>query len=289
VKSVYEESEATMDSLRNQVVLITGASSGIGAASARAFGQAGARVALAARRADKLEAIAAEIRAQGGEALAVPADVSQLSDIKNLVQQTVQQFGQIDVLFNNAGFGRLDFLDRLDPEADIAAQFAVNVLGVVQTTRQVLPVMMAQKRGHIINMASVAGLVAMPTYAVYAACKFAVRGFSEALRREAAPWGIRVSVIYPGGVATEFGQHARIRRKTGVTTPRWLRLTPEQVAAMVVELARTGRPNATPVIPFLYRLTAWLNLTWPGLVDRLAARNFTARERSDELHAVGLK
>lgn len=278
-----------MDSLHHQVILITGASSGIGAASARAFARAGARVALAARRADRLEALAADIRAQGGEALVVPTDVSQLSEVKHLVQQTANHFGRIDVLFNNAGFGRLDFLDRLDPETDIADQFAVNVLGVVQTTRQVLPLMMAQKRGHIINMASVAGLVAMPTYAVYAACKFAVRGFSEALRREVAPWGIRVSVIYPGGVATEWGQLARIRRKTGLTTPRWLRLTPEQVAEMVVELARTGRPNATPVIPFLYRITAWLNLTWPGLVDRLVARTFTARERGDELRAAGLK
>lgn len=278
-----------MDSLHNQVILITGASSGIGEASARAFGRAGARVVLAARRADKLEAIAAEIRAQGGEALAIPTDVSQLDEVKNLVQQTADHFGRVDVLFNNAGFGRLDFLDRLDPEADIAAQFAVNVLGVVQTTRQVLPLMMVQQRGHILNMASVAGLVAMPTYSVYAACKFAVRGFSEALRREVAPWGIRVSVIYPGGVATEFGQHARIRRKTGVTTPPWLRLTPEQVANMVVELARTGRPNATPVFPFLYRITAWLNLTWPGLVDRLVVRNFTAQERGDELRAAGLR
>lgn len=278
-----------MDSLSNQVILITGASSGIGAAGARAFGRAGARVVLAARRVDKLEAIAAEIRAQGGEALAIPTDVSQLSEVKNLVEQTADHFGRVDVLFNNAGFGRLDFFDRLDPEADIAAQFAVNVLGVMQTTRQVLPLMMAQKRGHIINMASVAGLVAMPTYSVYAACKFAVRGFSEALRREVAPWGIRVSVIYPGGVATEFGQQARIQRKTGVTTPPWLRLTAEQVADMVVEMARTGRPNATPVIPFLYRITAWLNLTWPGLVDRLVVRNFTAQERGDELRAAGLR
>jgi NADP-dependent 3-hydroxy acid dehydrogenase YdfG len=280
-----------MDSLHHQIVLITGASSGIGEASARAFGRAGARVVLAARRADKLEAVAAEIRAQGGEALAIPTDISQLTEVKNLVRQTAAHFGRVDVLFNNAGFGRLDFFDRLDPEADIAAQFAVNVLGLVQTTRQVLPLMMAQQQGHIINMASVAGLVAMPTYAVYAACKFAVRGFSEALRREVTPWGIRVSVIYPGGVATEFGQQARIQRKTGITTPRWLRLTPEQVADRVVELARTagGRHNSTPVIPFLYRFTAWCNLTWPGLVDRLVVRNFTARERDEELRAAGLR
>src|SRR5262245_57009095 len=148
-----------MDTLTDQVILITGASSGIGAASARAFGRAGARVVLAARRADKLDAIADEIRSQGAQALVIPTDISQLAEVKNLVQQAASHFGRIDVLFNNAGFGRLDFFDRLDPEADITAQFAVNVLGVVQTTRQVLPIMMAQKRGHVINMASVAGLV----------------------------------------------------------------------------------------------------------------------------------
>jgi NADP-dependent 3-hydroxy acid dehydrogenase YdfG len=274
-----------MDTLSHKVILITGASSGIGAASARAFARAGARVALAARRADRLEALAAEIRAAGGEALAIPTDVAQLADIQQLVQQTLAHFGRIDVLFNNAGFGRLDFLDRLDPVDDIAAQYNVNVLGVVQTTRQVLPVMMAQRSGHIINMASVAGLIGTPTYSVYASCKFAVRGFSEALRREVAPWGIKVSVIYPGGVATEFGARARIQRQTGVTTPNWLRLSAEQVADTVVNLARSERPHPTPVLPTLYRLAAWVNLTWPRLVDALMVQRFTARERRDELRA----
>ncbi len=278
-----------MADLTGKVVVVTGASSGIGAATAMAFGRAGARVVVAARRLDRLEKLAAEIEAlgTGAQALAVAADLSNLEDIQQLVEQTLARFGRIDVLFNNAGFGRLDWLEKLDPSKDIEAQVRVNVLGVLQTTRQVLPHMQAQRGGHIINMASVAGLVGTPTYSIYAACKFAVRGFSEALRREVAPWKIRVSVIYPGGVATEFGEHAGIQRKTKVTTPKFMRLTAEQVAEAVVGLVR--RPRRELVITWPFRLSVWLNTVWPGLVDATTIRQFTEVERRDELEAAGLR
>jgi short-subunit dehydrogenase len=272
--------------LSGKVVVVTGASSGIGEATARAFGRAGARVVLAARRLDRLEAIAADIQAQGGaQALAVGADLSRLGDIQRLVQQTLSQFGRIDVLVNNAGFGRLDWLENLDPVEDIEAQLAVNTLGVIQTTRQVLPAMIGQRSGHVINMASVAGLVATPTYSIYAASKFAVRGFSEALRREVAPWGIRVSVIYPGGVATEFGTQARMKRKTRATTPKWMRLSADDVAHAILGLAR--RPRATLVLPWPFQLSVWANQLLPGLVDWALIRGFTAEERSEALRAGG--
>ena len=278
-----------MANIAGKVVIVTGASSGIGEATARALGRAGARLVLAARRLDRLQRLAGEIVAQdtGAEVLAVAADLSRLDDIQQLVQTARDRFDRVDVLFNNAGFGRLDWLEHLDPAKDIEAQFAVNVLGVVQTTRQVLPLMIAQKSGHIINMASVAGLVATPTYSVYAACKFAVRGFSEALRREVSPWGIRVSVVFPGGVATEFGSHAGIRRKTQTTTPGWLRLTPDDVARGVVGLVR--RPRSTLVMPWLFRLSALANDWLPGLVDWATVNQFTIPERIDELEAAGLK
>ena len=277
-----------MTALSSQVVVITGASSGIGAATALAFGRAGAKVVLAARRLDRLEAAAQAIAAlgTGAEALPVAADLSRLEDIQGLIAQAQQRFGRIDVLFNNAGFGRLGWLEQLDPVADIEAQLAVNVLGVIQTTRQVLPLMIAQRGGHILNMASVSGLVGTPTYTIYAAGKFAVRGFSEALRREVAPWGIRVSVIYPGGVATEFASHAGIQRKTKATTPAWMRLTPEQVGAAVVGLVR--RPRAGLVITWPFRLSVWLNQLFPGLVDWTTVNQFTIPERREELEAAGL-
>ena len=278
-----------MVSIQGKVVIVTGASSGIGAATAREFARAGAKVVLAARRLDRLEALAAEIDAMGtgAQALAVAADLSRLDDIQRLIEQTLARFGRIDVLFNNAGFGRLDWLEKLDPAKDIQAQVQVNVLGVLLTTRVVLPHMLAQQGGHILNMASVAGLVGTPTYTIYAASKFAVRGFSEALRREVAPWNIRVSVIYPGGVATEFAEHAGIQRKTRVTTPKFMRLSAEQVAQAVVGLVR--RPRRDLVITWPFRLSVWLNTWLPGLVDWTTVRRFTEVERADELRAAGLR
>lgn len=277
-----------MAEVRHPVVVITGASSGIGAATALAFGRAGASVVLAARRLDRLMAVAAAIEAlgTGAQALPVAADLSQLEDIQALVAQAQARFGRIDVLFNNAGFGRLDWLEQLDPVADIEAQLAVNVLGVIQTTRQVLPLMIAQRGGHIINMASVAGLVATPTYTVYAAGKFAVRGFSEALRREVAPWGIRVSVIYPGGVSTDFSNEARRQRKTKAATPAWMKLTPEQVGDAVVGLVR--RPRAGLVISWPFRLGVWLNQFFPSLMDWTTVHTFTIPERREALEAAGV-
>jgi NADP-dependent 3-hydroxy acid dehydrogenase YdfG len=274
-----------MPDIGGKVVIITGASSGIGEATARAFGRAGARMVLAARRLDRLEALAAEIEALGGgaQALAVSADLGQLADIQEMVRRARDRFGRVDVLFNNAGLGRFDWLEQLDPADDIAAQVAVNLLGVIQTTRQVLPLMIAQRSGHILNMASVAGLVGTPTYSVYAASKFGVRGFSEALRREVAPWGIRVSAIYPGGVTTEFGSHAGIKRQTGVTTPGWLELSPEDVARAVLGLVRRPRPSL--IIPMAFRLAAYANQLFPWLVDWAVINWFSIPERRQELGA----
>ncbi len=277
-----------MTDIAGKVVVVTGASSGIGEATAREFGRAGAKVVLAARRLDRLEALARELEGlgTGASALPVAADLSRQEDIAALVSQAQQRFGRIDVLFNNAGFGRLDWLENLEPVKDIAAQLNVNVLGVIQTTRQVLPLMIAQRGGHVINMASVAGLVGTPTYTIYAACKFAVRGFSEALRREVAPWGIRVSVIYPGGVATEFGSHAGIKRKTKATTPAWMRLSAEEVGRAVVGLVR--RPRAGLIITWPFRFSVLLNNLLPGLVDWTTINQYTKLERGDELKAAGL-
>ncbi|MGZ9163705.1 MAG: SDR family NAD(P)-dependent oxidoreductase [Anaerolineales bacterium] len=271
--------------IKGKVVIVTGASSGIGEATARQFAREGAKVVLAARRVDRLQALAQEIAAMGtgAEAFVVQADLSKLEDIQSLIKQTLDKYGRIDVLVNNAGFGRIDWLEKLDPVKDIQGQFDVNVMGVIQTTRQALPVMIKQRSGSIINMCSMAGLVATPTYTIYAACKHAVHGFSEALRREIKPWGISVSMIYPGGVTTEFGSHAGIKRKTGYTTPRFMLLTAEQVAQAVVKLVR--RPRRMWIIPWLWSFGVWLNRNFNGLMDYTQIKNFTIPEREDELNA----
>lgn len=270
---------------KGKVVIVTGASSGIGEATAREFAKEGSKVVLAARRVDRLESLAKEIAAMGtgAEALVVQADLSKLEDIQSLITKTLERFGRIDVLVNNAGFGRLDWLENLDPVKDIQSQFDVNVLGVIQTTRQALPVMIKQRSGHIINMCSMAGLVATPTYTIYAACKHAVHGFSEALRREVKPWGIDVSMIYPGGVTTEFGSHAGIKRKTNATTPRFMLLTAEQVGQEVVNLVH--RPRAMRIIPWLWTFTVWMNRNFNSFVDYTTINRFTIPERAEELKA----
>jgi short-subunit dehydrogenase len=268
-----------MVSLAGKVILITGASSGIGAASAVAFGRAGAHTVVAARRLDRLQNLAGQIESlgTGAQALPVAADLSRLSDIVQMVETARDRFGRIDVLLNNAGFGRLGWLESLDPQADIENQLAVNLLATIQTTRQVLPLMLEQRSGHIINMSSVAGLIGPPTYTVYAASKFALRGFSEALRREVAPFGIHVSVIYPGGVATEFGAKAGIQRRTRITTPDWLRLSPDDVGRAVVGLAR--RPRRSLVIPSVARVAVYANLLAPWLVDWIVVKALRVANR----------
>jgi uncharacterized protein len=272
--------------IKGKVVVVTGASSGIGEATAREFGRAGARLVLAARRVDRLQALAQEIAAlaSGAETLVVQADLSKLADIQSMIAQTVQRFGRIDILVNNAGFGRLDWLENLDPVNDIEAQMSVNAMGVIQTTRQVLPLMIRQRSGSIINMCSMAGLVGTPTYTIYAASKHAVHGFSEALRREVQPWGIHVCMLYPGGVVTEFAQHAGIRRKTGATTPKFLLLSAQAVGRAVVKLAE--KPRAIWIIPWLWTLSALLNKLFPAVVDLTTIRGFTIPEREDELKAT---
>jgi len=268
--------------IKGKTVIVTGASSGIGEATARQFGREGAKVVLAARRADRLEALAQEITAMntGAETLVVQSDLTKLDDIQKLVNATTERFGRVDVLVNNAGFGRIDWLENLDPVKDIQAQFDVNVMGVIQTTRQVLPIMMKQRSGHIINMGSMAGLIGSPTYTVYSATKHAVHGFSESLRREVMPWGIEVSMMYPAGVKTEFQSHAGIKRKTGATTPKALLLTADDIGRAAVQLVYHPRPMW---IPWGIALSVWMNRNFNSLVDRMVIDRFTIPEREDEL------
>jgi len=260
-----------------RVILVTGASSGIGAATARLFAQKGYRVAIAARRFDRLQSLAEEIQSQGGQSLPVPADLSRLEDIQGLARTVLENFGQIDVLFNNAGFGRLKWLEELDPYKDIQAQIQVDVLGVIWMTQAVLPHMIGRRSGLIINMASMAGHIATPTYTAYAASKFAVRGFSEALRREVGVFGVRVSTICPGGVQTEFGEVAGINRTTKVSTPKWLVLSAEDVAQTAWRL--TQRPRREVILPWIMRLSVWANALFPGVLDRAIESRFVKPER----------
>jgi len=263
-------------SLKNKVVLITGASSGFGADAAHLFAKEGAAVVLSARRIDRLQALAQQIQEEGGEALALPVDISERIEVESMMQAVFEIYGHVDILFNNAGFGRLDFLENLNAPRDIETQVAVNLLGTIQVVRVVLPYMMARRQGHIINMASVAGMIGAPTYTVYAATKFAIRGFTEALRREVGPFGIKVSCIYPGPAATEFGLHTGTPEfKKSFKVPGWTTMKSQDVARAVVQVAK--RPRRTVIVPWWFRPLIVINALFPGLVDTFVARNFTSK------------
>jgi NADP-dependent 3-hydroxy acid dehydrogenase YdfG len=192
--------------LAGKVAIVTGASSGIGEATALALAAEGAAVAIAARRSDRLEALAARISDQGGTVLAVTADVSDEAQIADVVSKTQTEFGRIDILVNNAGVMLLGMIDGANTE-DWRRMINLNVLGLMYATHAVLPIMKAQGVGHIVNISSVAGRVANAGTGVYNATKWAVGAFSEALRKEVYQNNIRVTIIEPGLVATELPQH----------------------------------------------------------------------------------
>lgn len=192
-----------MIDLSNSAVIVTGASSGIGDATARRLARDGASIALAARREDRLHALKDDIEADGGTAIAVPTDVTDRAQVQALADATQEAFGSIDVLINNAGIMPLSFMKNLH-EDEWEQMVDVNVKGVLHGVGAVLPTMLEQERGHIVNVSSVAGRRTFPGSAVYSGTKFFVRALSEGMRNELSPHhNIRVTSIEPGAVDTE--------------------------------------------------------------------------------------
>jgi NADP-dependent 3-hydroxy acid dehydrogenase YdfG len=189
------------DRIEGKVIVITGASSGIGESTARLLAARGARVVLGARRADRLERLAADIQRAGGTARLRVTDVTRRADVAALVDAARAEFGRVDVVVNNAGIMPLSPLDALEVD-EWDAMIDVNIRGVLHGIAAALPVFRAQGSGQFINVSSVAGHVVMPTAAVYCATKFAVAALSEGLRQEAGA-AIRVTVISPGVVESE--------------------------------------------------------------------------------------
>lgn len=192
--------------LTGQVAVVTGATSGIGAATARSLAAAGAKVVISGRREDRLASLAAKLEADGREVRSVTADLGTNEGAQAVVDGAISAFGRLDVLVNNAGVMFLSPIDDADP-ADWDAMIRVNLLGVMYASRAALPQMRQQKSGHIVNVSSVSGRFAGPTQGGYNASKWGVNGFSEALRREVHQDGIKVTLIEPGIVATELTDH----------------------------------------------------------------------------------
>ncbi len=190
------------DNIEGKVIVITGASSGLGEAAARLLSAQGARVVLGARRRDRIEALADQLNSAGGKAIAVVVDVSDRAQVKALVDTAVRTYGRIDVMINNAGLMPQARLEQLQVD-EWDRMIDVNIKGVLYGIAAALPYMQQQKSGHFINVSSVAGHKIGVGAAVYAATKFAVRALSEGLRQEVKPYNIRTTIVSPGAVATE--------------------------------------------------------------------------------------
>jgi NADP-dependent 3-hydroxy acid dehydrogenase YdfG len=194
------------NNIQGKVIVITGASSGLGEAAARLLAAEGASVVLGARRSNRLKSLVGEITKNGGKAIAATTDVTHHGQVKKLVETAVKKFGRIDVMINNAGLMQQSRLDRLKI-GEWDNMIDINIKGVLYGIAAALPHMQRQKSGHIINVSSVAGHKVTPAGSVYCATKHAVRVISEGLRQEVKPYNIRTTIISPGAVATELPGH----------------------------------------------------------------------------------
>ena len=235
------------------VAIITGASGGIGEATAHALAGEGYALVLAARSTTQILRLAGELARGGVPALPVPADVSQPTQLRRLVELALGRFGRIDVLVNNAGVGETR---ATAPDSGGIADLTLhtNLLAPIALTRAVLPTMLAQRRGHIVNIGSVAGHIGLPHNSSYVASKHGLRGYTASLRRELLGTGVHVSLISPGFI------------RTGMTKELPIPMPgPALIGRAVAGVLR--RPRREVVVPGFYRALIWINAALPGLVD----------------------
>jgi NADP-dependent 3-hydroxy acid dehydrogenase YdfG len=238
--------------LAGTAALVTGASSGIGAATARRLAQDGACVAVVARRRDRLQALAASIENAGGTALAVEADITDRTQAEAAIQQAAGQFGRLDILINNAGLMLLGPIAGADPQ-EWDRMIAINVQGLLYTTRAALPHLLQaagqspRQVADIVNISSIAGRVAWNGYGVYNLTKFGVTGFTESLRQELTQRHVRVGLVEPGGVATELGSHNKPEIRNQMIDPFYQQtevLVPEDIADAIAYMITRPRHTA---------------------------------------------
>jgi len=240
--------------LPGAVVVVTGASSGIGEATALRFARAGSRVVLAARRLDRLEALAERIRSRGGIALPVRCDVTEAPEVGALVERTLEAFGWCDVLVNNAGIPSGGPFREIAPE-QVDRVVQVNLLGVMQVTKAFLPPMLERRSGHVVNVASLAGRFATPGSSVYGATKHGVVAFSESLYYELRPLGVLVTTVNPGFTRTEGFPQTNI--------PKALVMDADRVARTIIDVVRRDRAPEISVPRSLAAMQVFRILTPP--------------------------
>jgi short-subunit dehydrogenase len=268
-------------SIRGSRILVTGASQGIGRALAEAAARRGGRVLAAARSEGLLRELADAVKAQGGTLETVVADVTSADDRRRMVEAAVGCFGGLDVLINNAGIGATGHLIDADAER-LRKIMEVNFFGLVETTRAFLPLLRQGNRPVVVNICSIAGKRGIPARAEYSASKFAVQGFSEALRAELAKDGIDVLVVCPGLTQTNFSQNM-LEQKARLPMDHLRGMTPEQVAHATLRAIERGRNETT--LTLQGKVMVLVSRFLPWLADRLAARKVRALYQ-DEIAAV---
>jgi short-subunit dehydrogenase len=259
---------AKLTSLRGINAVVTGASSGIGRGLALRLAREGARVALVARRADRLESIVAEITAAGGEALALPCDVADRAHVFAAAQQALERFGAIDLLVNNAGYGHhRRFLDwDLD---DMERMMRVNYFGTLYWTKALLPQMVERKRGWLVFISSIAGKIGVPEESAYAASKFAMTGLAEALSVELDDDGVHVLTVCPGTFRTEFFDDEALARMPPVSKRNMQE--PEVLVDAIIDALARGKREIT--VPRRFASAYVVKAIAPGLLRRSVKRS----------------
>jgi short-subunit dehydrogenase len=288
--------------LRGAVVIITGASAGIGQETARYLAREGARLVLVARRAERLEALGREIEQAGGQTLQVAADVTSASDRERIIEETMNRFGRIDALVNNAGYGQRGPVEIV-PVDNIRENFETNLFSLIALTQLAIPIMRKQGGGRIVNISSVAGRIARPLSSIYDATKHALEAISDGMRGELAPFGIKVVIIEPGFIITEFLSVANEKSKPiieqdspyaplfsgfneGYKRMRRIAGRPGDIALLVLKALTAPRPRARYAAPrharFLLALRRWLP---ERLFDYLVSRQSgVSAEKLKERH-----
>ena len=258
-----------------KVVIITGASSGIGEQSAKEFAKLGARIVLVSRNRERLEEVATSLSKYETQILVCPCDVSKKNEVEQLSKVVLEKFDSVDILVNNAGFGVYNTVNNISIE-EMEAQMLTNFFGIMYCTKIFLQKMLKQGSGHIVNVASVAGSIGIPGMASYCASKFAMLGFSEALFHELKGTGVGITVVSPIMVRTNF-----FDGKSFDKMPRYsmTSLSASTVAKAVVRASAS--PRLEIVVPQVVRFAIWLKQTFPYLINPLIGGIFRKSMRSD--------
>jgi short-subunit dehydrogenase len=253
---------------KNKIILITGASSGIGKESAIEFAKLGANIILVARKKDKLEQVANELKKFNVSILVCQCDVSKKDQVKEMSKMVFKKFESIDVLVNNAGFAIYGSIDDLTID-EIESQMETNYFGMVYCIKNFLPSMLKKKSGHIVNVASVAASFGLPGIASYCASKFAMLGFSEGLKHELNNTGVGITVVSPIMVRTNFFEHPSFEKMPKFSP---VSLSSNTVAKTILKAANS--PRLEIIVPSVVRGAVWAKNTFPYVINPILGKSF---------------